>query len=92
MNKIVLAVALCAVASSGCATHAGGVAPVAVASTDSAGLNCERARKPLVQRRVDVDALTRRQNAAAAAHRAGDASTIPLWQIRVAPCPRSSGN
>lgn len=71
MKKIVLAAALCAVAVAGCATRASGVAPVAVSSMDYAGLSCDQAREQLAQKRVQVDALSRRQNNAAVADAAG---------------------
>lgn len=71
MKKIMFATALCAVAVSGCATRASGVAPVAVSSMDYAGLSCVQAREQLTQKRTEVDALSHRQNNAAVADAAG---------------------
>lgn len=60
-----------AVFSSGCATRASGVAPVAVSSADFSGLSCDQARTQLATKRSQVDALSKRQNNAALADAAG---------------------
>lgn len=69
--KILTAVALAAAMTTGCATRASGVAPVAVSATDYSNMPCGAARERLVTTRAQVDALSRKQNNAALADTAG---------------------
>lgn len=76
------AVALSAAVLSGCATRASGVAPVAVAATDYANMDCATSRATLQTTRDRVIALSRRQNNAALADTAGVlVAFIPVGSI-----------
>jgi hypothetical protein len=73
MNKTAtLAIGLLvAVAASGCASRASGIAPVYVSSSEYSGMTCEETREALATARESENALTRRQNNAATADAAG---------------------
>lgn len=71
-NRVVAAVAAGSMLLvGGCATRANSVAPVAVSSTDYAGVDCARLREQLVQARASEEALRKKQNNAAVADAAG---------------------
>jgi hypothetical protein len=72
MNSKLAVATVCAIALvGGCASRAGGVAPVSINAAEYAHLDCASARAELATAREQEIALTRRQNNAAVADAAG---------------------
>lgn len=72
MKNLLVTGAICAaVAVSGCATRASGVAPVAVSSSDYSRLTCEKQREELALARAKEESLRKKQNNAALLDAAG---------------------
>jgi hypothetical protein len=65
MFKNVATIATCAIVLAGCASRASSVAPVAVPSSNYAGLSCEETKTMLSQKQAAQSALTKSQNTAA---------------------------
>ena len=76
-NTPVLLLAVLAVA--GCASRASSIAPVAVPSSNYAGLTCDEAKIQLEQKQAAQNSLTREQNNAAT----GDAVGVALLFLPV---------
>jgi hypothetical protein len=65
MLKNIFTITVCAVVVAGCAGRASSVAPVAVPSSNYAGLSCADTRTMLAQKQATMNALVRDQNNAA---------------------------
>lgn len=72
-------VGACALSFAGCASRASSVAPVAVPSSNYAGLSCDETKTMLSQKQASQSALTRSQNNAAT----GDAVGVFLLLVPV---------
>lgn len=77
LHFVVIGAALVGLSLAGCASRASAVAPVSVASTDYAKMNCDAARAELTSARVKESALSKKQNNAATA----DAASVFLFLL-----------
>ena len=65
MLKNITTIAICAIVLAGCASGASSIAPIAVPSSNYAGLNCDETKTMLSQKQAAQNALTKSQNNAA---------------------------
>ena len=65
MVKNIVTLSICALVAAGCASRASSVAPVAVPSSNYAGLSCDETKTMLSQKQQAQYALTKSQNNAA---------------------------
>lgn len=82
MKTIMIAALAASALLSGCATRAGGIAPVAVSSAEYANLSCAEAETALMERQARVRQLSAAQNRRALADTAGVAlAFIPVGSL-----------
>ena len=79
MIKKITSLLLATVTLAGCASRASSIAPVAVPSSNYAGMTCDEARIQLEQKQAAQNTLTRQQNNAAT----GDAVGVFLFLLPV---------
>ena len=79
MLRNITTIAICVTVLAGCASRASSIAPVAVPSSNYAGLSCDETKTMLSQKQATQNALTKSQNNAAT----GDAVGIFLVLLPV---------
>ena len=65
MLKNITTIAICAIVLAGCASRASSISPIAVPSSNYAGLSCDETKTMLSQKQASQNALTKSQNNAA---------------------------